>query len=285
MTGPFDSLPTSDELARLQLGASLRKLRESANMKESALARAAKVSQSQISKIENGRIAPTVAGITMILAALRPLPAVEAKILLQFDLLDLPEGDYRRIHQLGIDAKQRQFRELELRSSRIRNFEMVIISGLLQTQDYARTILRAVGPLPVEEIDAAVVARMQRQELIWDTTKSFEFVMLEAALWSVRGSTEQHLAQLDRMLQLATRPNIHIGIIPARAVLPIVINSFWIFDDGYVSAETVAAETVAISPDSIYEYTRVFKDLRRAAEFNDAASMIGAVMREIESRE
>src|ERR1700753_1140541 len=131
MTDSTDSLPTSNELSRLPLGASIRKLRKMAKMKESTLARETSMSQSQVSKIENGRIAPSLDSLRLILAVLKPLPAIEATILAQFDTLDLPDGDYRKIFHLGIDSKQRQFREFEIQSTRIRSFEMVLIPGLL----------------------------------------------------------------------------------------------------------------------------------------------------------
>ena len=49
-------------------------------------------------------------------------------------------------------------------------------------------------------MDAAVAARMRRQEVLYDTGKTFEFVITEAALRYLLCPPQVMLGQLDRLL-------------------------------------------------------------------------------------
>jgi transcriptional regulator with XRE-family HTH domain len=280
----FDILPDHRELARVQLGASIRKLRLQATMKQTALARATHMSQPKISKIEIGDVAPSADDLNVILDVLNPAEPVRLKIFDQFDLLELPEGDRKAIYELGIASKQRQFRELQDRARLIRVFDTSVIPGLLQTEAYARVIVAGLAPFPDDEVDRAVAERMRRQDHLQDAGKSFEFVVLEAALWSCPGPVEVQLAQLDRIRQLRKRPNVRFGIVRAGSPLPRVINAFWLFDEDYVSAETIASEVVSISPGSVREYVNAFSALTALATFDDADAVLSEAMVLLERR-
>ena len=63
------------------------------------------------------------------------------------------------------------------------------------------------------DIDDAVRARMQRQELLYRRDKRFHFVLTEATLRYRRSSLEVQLAQLDRLMSFSALPNVKLGII------------------------------------------------------------------------
>ena len=68
-----------------------------------------------------------------------------------------------------------------------------MISGLLQTSEYAREFLHlACGPLSYgqdeDEIDWMVAKRMQRQQVLYQPTKRVQVVMLEGTLTDARVS-------------------------------------------------------------------------------------------------
>ena len=48
----------------------------------------------------------------------------------------------------------------------LRSFEPLVIPGLLQTEDYARAVLRTRVKVTDEEIDEMVTARMDRQSIL-----------------------------------------------------------------------------------------------------------------------
>lgn len=99
-----------------------------------------------------------------------------------------------------------------------REYEPLAIPGLLQTAEYARHIFRVdVADLDVAE---AVVARLERQTILYDEQHRFEFVIHEAALrWRV-GPAAMQAAQMDRIRQVATLSNVQVGIIPIDLAAP-----------------------------------------------------------------
>ena len=93
-------------------------------------------------------------------------------------------------------------------AARIRNFEVLLFPGLLQTADYAR--YRVTGGSALHGTrhrgcrrDRA--ARMRRQEVLYDTGKTFEFVITEAALRRCSARAQVMLGQLDRLLSIGAR--------------------------------------------------------------------------------
>ncbi|XVU30031.1 helix-turn-helix domain-containing protein [Actinoplanes sp. CA-054009] len=98
----MNSLPTANELALLQLGATIRKLRDAARLSGAQLGARAHMSRSQISKIETGRISPSLEDIDRIIHALGLQQAIADEVRTQFDMLTLPESDFRKILSLGL---------------------------------------------------------------------------------------------------------------------------------------------------------------------------------------
>jgi hypothetical protein len=72
-----------------------------------------------------------------------------------------------------------------------------------------------------EGVDAAVAARMQRQSVLWDQGKTFDFVMCEAAFRMLLRPPAEMAGQLDRLLTVIGLPNVTLGIIPFGRELPI----------------------------------------------------------------
>ena len=106
----------------------------------------------------------------------------------------------------GVGGVQAGIVELEAQATRIAEFQQGMISGLLQTSEYAREFLHlACGPLSYgqdqAEIDRMVANRMQRQQVLYQPTKRVQVVMLE----EVDGPFISRLSQLRRSLA-AARP-------------------------------------------------------------------------------
>ena len=83
------------------------------------------------------------------------------------------------------------------------------------------------------DVDAAVAARIRRQEILYDpgTPRQFEFVFTEAALYMPPCPREAMLGQLDRLMAMDLS-HITIGIIPMGAELSMSpLNSFMLLDD------------------------------------------------------
>jgi hypothetical protein len=96
---------------------------------------------------------------------------------------------------------------------------MRCLDGLLQTEDYARSVMRACSPDdPDDAIERDVTARMRRQETFGqEHPPTAWFVICESVLRRVFGSPEVMRAQLDKLIELAKRPGITIQILPSSA--------------------------------------------------------------------
>ncbi|GAA0352385.1 helix-turn-helix transcriptional regulator [Streptomyces blastmyceticus] len=97
----------------------------------------------------------------------------------------------------------------------LHNFELVIIPGLLQTEEYARTLMRCgVPPVRDEEIENGVALRMNRQKRLDEPTALFNFVIFEPALRTMLGGAETMKGQLRHLLDVDEQRNVFIQILP-----------------------------------------------------------------------
>lgn len=104
--------------------------------------------------------------------------------------------------------------DFERTASLITDMSPLLIPGLLQTSDYARTIMTEDG-VPTDQISQRVAIRLgRRQEL--DRREAARFIALigEAALRQLIGTREVMAAQLGFLLEMADRSNTEIRVVP-----------------------------------------------------------------------
>ena len=188
----------------------LNGLREAAGLTGEALAGTLGWSPSKVSKIQNGRQLPTAKDVRE-WAGATCHPEVTG----------------------GEPTVQQDINELTRNAARIRNAQVTVIPGLLQTPGYARAIFTQVSAVyPAVDIDAAVEARMRRREILHEEDRTFEFIIAEAALTMPPCPPKVMLAQLDRLMISMDLENVTLGIIPERRQLAISFyNGFQLLDD------------------------------------------------------
>ncbi|MGS2587968.1 helix-turn-helix domain-containing protein [Streptomyces hebeiensis] len=106
--------------------------------------------------------------------------------------------------------------ELEWHSSRIHNMQTVHVPGLLQTEDYARSIFTAVLPaLSRLEVELRVAHRMERQQVLRrEHPIPFVGYIHEAALRMRFGGPEVSKNQLATLVEASEREHITIRVVP-----------------------------------------------------------------------
>ncbi|MFC4032891.1 Scr1 family TA system antitoxin-like transcriptional regulator [Streptomyces polygonati] len=103
----------------------------------------------------------------------------------------------------------------------ISSFEPLLIPGLLQTEETAQALLSAHWPpLDDETIVERVRARLARQALLATQTKSFNFVIGEAALRNVLTNSGAHKRQLLNLVEMGKRRNITVQVLELRGAHP-----------------------------------------------------------------
>ncbi|MEU1385334.1 MULTISPECIES: helix-turn-helix transcriptional regulator [unclassified Nonomuraea] len=263
---------TSYQQARIDLGGQLRQLREAARLSGKDLAERLRWQPSKVSRLENARQTATEDDVVVWAQAVGAAPDTTDELIRQAIALLERHDDWKQRHRSGLAAIQEDIRDLEARTKLFRVFEPGIVVGLLQTSEYARHVFRKVKRLysAADQIDAAVRVRMQRQEILYDRTRTFRFVVPESALRSALAPADVMRGQLDRLLAVSTLPNVDFGVIPFGTELPSApINGFWIYNEAMVGVATMTKDLVLRDPDDIAFYVRAFDDYAKVAEFGE----------------
>lgn len=179
----------------------LRDQRKSAGLTQQQLADEALMTRTHIAHIEAGRRTPSREDAVRLDRALGT-----GNVLASF----LPKED---------DAIADYFepaRQLEQQATRIYEFALSFVPGILQTEAYARAVLStSVPPKSEEERDKHVVARLERAKILKDPVTPVVWALLdEAALRRPFGGHKVMAEQIGHIVGLAERGRIRVHVIP-----------------------------------------------------------------------
>jgi transcriptional regulator with XRE-family HTH domain len=109
----------------------------------------------------------------------------------------------------------RSWVEHEQHAPALRIWQPGVLSGLLQTEDYARAILAADPGVTDDQVTARLAARLSRQAILSrDGPPAVWFLVDEAALRRCVGSSQSMAAQLAHLTGVARLPNVTIQVMP-----------------------------------------------------------------------
>lgn len=271
-------MPNSPRTAlRTQLAARLRELRVSARLSGEHLAGQLRWSQSKVSKIETGKTRPSADDVRAWGAATDASPEVIEALVELAQQVHVEAVSWRVSHRDGLTQRQHEVKELEAASTMVRSFQPAVVPGLLQTAEYARRVLTYADLSGQRDVPAAVAARTERQSVLYDQTKRFEFVLAEAALWWRPGPPELLLAQLDRILSVMTLSNVDVRVIPLRAeARAFYVNGFLLYetDEPLVMVETFTRELLLTEDADVDTYRDLHVRLQEGAVHGAEASKL-----------
>jgi transcriptional regulator with XRE-family HTH domain len=263
---------------RQELGSKLLALRKRARLSGVSLAERLNTTQSRISRIETGRSVPSLDDVSAWVEATQASPAELQELASLVQQLATEATSWRILHRLGLTERQRQIGELEQEASAIRVFQPTMVPGLLQLADYARRVMEQGNPSSQSDLAAAVSKRMERQTILYDQRKRFEFLITEGALRWRPGPPELMRAQLDRLASIASLPNVELGVLSLdQEAVDAYLHPFVVFelgDETLVTVETYSAELQVNEPQEVLVYQRTLESLRRAALWADQAIQI-----------
>jgi transcriptional regulator with XRE-family HTH domain len=259
---------------RTALGSELRRLRALSGISGRELARRLEISQSTVSRIESGELAPNIPQVRSWARA-----------------TDAPGEDLTRLEWLaeqalnevipfrqwrdaaGLGGMQAEIRGLEQQARYVANFQPCFVPGLLQTGEYAMRVMTTTGGAGQE---AGAMARLERQEILADRSRRFEFVMTEAALHWRSGPSGMLTAQLHRIANVATFSNVVIGVIPLDAdMLSAPTCAFVLYEDRDDGEKPLAAVETPHGRLEVSDDVQAYRDeldlLRRSAVFGESA--------------
>ncbi len=257
---------------RQSLASALRDLRRASGLSGERLARRCHLSQSKVSRIENGRLLPSVVDVDRILRALGVDQATSAELLALARVANAEYQDIRASVRRGLHHRQRELAALEADAREMRHFLPALITGLLQTPEY----MRAAMDTPVEpaagDTATAIALKLERQAVLYDKSKRFEFLLTESALRWQLCEPSVMAVQLDRLVSLSLLPNIRIGVLPlSTQIADGPYHAFVIYDDHIVTIELFTGQLALRDPKDIDHYHALASFFGSYALWDEAA--------------
>ncbi|GAA2271570.1 helix-turn-helix transcriptional regulator [Streptomyces hawaiiensis] len=222
-------MPDADPMFyRHLLSSQLQEARKKAGYSQPDVARETGWSLSKVMRLESGRV---------------KISMTDLKALINF--YDVDPDNKAQLLRAGEEARRQpwwyEYRSLlsegfqsylgyEASASVIRNFEALFVPGLLQTEEYARVALQqSVVPEKEELLDL----RIKRQERMLSESSSTElrFLIDEAALRRVVGSSELMAAQIRHLRQVSALDHVSVGVVPfSSGLYPLLRSPYVIFE-------------------------------------------------------
>ncbi|WP_327046547.1 helix-turn-helix domain-containing protein [Microbispora sp. NBC_01189] len=275
---------------RMMLGGRLRRLRESRNISRDEAGRAIRASNSKICRLELGRI---------------PFKQQDlAELLTLYGVTDSTERETMQAlaRQAGVPGWWHQYNDLlpswfgpyvglEEAASTIRTFEAQFVHDLLQTEEYARAVFRVRHRrASMFDIDRRVSLRLRRQRLLDhpDGPRLWS-VMDEAALRRPVGGRGVQRGQIERLIEVAARPDVTLQVLPFQAGGHAAAGgSFSILRfaepdlSDVVYLEQLSGALYLDKQEDVDDYTVVMSELSVQAEpAGNTESLLHAILREL----
>lgn len=126
--------------------------------------------------------------------------------------------EWRRMERAGLKAAQEARLPLYERTHRFRSYSSWLIPGLIQTPGYTTAALQAIQQRRglVDDVQAAVAARMERQHVLYEGDRRFAFLVEESVLRCGIGGSGVMRDQLHHLTTVGSLPNVSMGVVPMR---------------------------------------------------------------------
>jgi transcriptional regulator with XRE-family HTH domain len=266
-------MPTPASAQRMRVGAELRRLREAAGLSGEQVATALGWSQSKVSRIEIGRTAFTVNDVAGLLALYGVSDDGVRAELLAATAQDTGESAWI-VRAGAYPRRQASMAALEPVTRRIRQYQPVLVPGLLQTPAYTWHIAKAMG---ANDPDAVVEIRMQRQKALRARGgPRYEVVLDARALLLRTGPVDLLREQASALADRAAAPRTDLRVIPIGAVSPVSpATGFAMYEfreadsPPVVWVEALAGDTYFSAPEDVQQYSRAFETMQNFALSED----------------
>ncbi len=185
------------------------------------------MSRTRVSNIESGKLTPSLVDVELILEALGIDGPVSAEARSLARVANTEWQDHWSSRSRGLDKKQNELARLESISTEFRFFLLSMITGLLATPDYVRASLADV---PGDQ-SKTIAKKLERQHVLYDSAKSFTFVLTEQAVrWPLLPPVAMAV-QLDQLASVSRIPSVRLGVIPLGGHIPEKpLNTFTVYD-------------------------------------------------------
>jgi transcriptional regulator with XRE-family HTH domain len=256
---------------RRRLGQELRRLRELKGMTAEEVAERLLVSQSKISRLENGRRSISQRDVRDLCGVYEVEDHRIVDSLMQMAKDSRQQGWW---HSFG-DIPYSVYIGLETDAASLRVYDPQVVPGLLQTRQYAEALI--TGALPetaATDVEKRVQVRLRRQERITapDNPLRLWTVMDEAALRRVVGNRSLMRDQLEQLVEHSQLPHVTVQVIPFDMGAHPGLNGQYAIlefpdaaDSSVVYIEGVTSDLYLEKANDVQKYSVMYEHLRAQA--------------------
>ena len=258
---------TAPTVRRRQLGAQLRALREALALTLEDVEKRTGLTTAKLSRIENAKSAAKVPDVELL------AETYQCDTKLRDALTSVArDGNKRGWWFNYLDVLSPWMADqisLESSASTFRTYQSNLIPGLFQTADYARAIIsRLAVDTSDPDVEARVRVRRERQSVLTQPNPLDVWAVIhEAALRSMVGGNRTMKGQLEKLLELASLPNVTIQVMPAAAPAhrgmsgPFTILGFPEGNLDVVLVEGMLVSEWVEEPASVRVFDRAFREI------------------------
>jgi len=256
---------------RRRLGQELRRLRELKGMTAEEVAERLLVSQSKISRLENGRRSISQRDVRDLCGVYEVEDHRIVDSLMQMAKDSRQQGWW---HSFG-DIPYSVYIGLETDAASLRVYDPQVVPGLLQTRQYAEALI--TGALPetaAADVEKRVQVRLRRQERITAPENPLRLwtVMDEAALRRLVGNKSLMRDQLEHLVEQSQLPHVTVQVIPFDMGAHPGLNGQYAIlefpdaaDSSVVYIEGVTSDLYLEKPNDVQKYSVMYEHLRAQA--------------------
>ncbi|MEV8340921.1 helix-turn-helix domain-containing protein [Streptomyces niveus] len=256
---------------RRRLGQELRRLRELKGMTAEEVAERLLVSQSKISRLENGRRSISQRDVRDLCGVYEVEDNRIVESLMQMAKDSRQQGWW---HAFG-DIPYSVYIGLETDAASLRVYEPQVVPGLLQTRGYAEALI--TGALPEtspSDVEKRVSVRVRRQERVNAPEQPLRLwaVIDESALRRVVGGKELMREQLEFLVELSQLPHVTVQVLPFEmGAHPGISGHYAILefpdatDSSVVYIEGVTSDLYLEKANDVQKYSVMYEHLRAQA--------------------
>ncbi|QIB45213.1 helix-turn-helix domain-containing protein [Streptomyces aureoverticillatus] len=256
---------------RRRLGQELRRLRELKGMTAEEVAERLLVSQSKISRLENGRRSISQRDVRDLCGVYEVEDHRIVDSLMQMAKDSRQQGWW---HSFG-DIPYSVYIGLETDAASLRVYDPQVVPGLLQTRPYAEALITGALPETIPtDIEKRVQVRMRRQERIAAPENPLRLwtVLDESALRRVVGTRALMREQLEYLVEQSQLPHVTVQVIPFDMGAHPGLNGQYAIlefpdasDSSVVCIEGVTSDLYLEKANDVQQYSVMYEHLRAQA--------------------
>ncbi|SOD63509.1 Helix-turn-helix domain-containing protein [Streptomyces zhaozhouensis] len=258
---------------RRRLGQELRRLREDRQMTAEEVADRLLVSQSKISRLENGRRSISPRDVRDLCNVYEVEDAKLVESLMQMAKESRQQGWWHAFAELS--PSYSVYIGLETDASSLRVYEPQVVPGLLQTEAYAGAVISGALPeVGEDEVSSRVQVRLRRQQRILQDRTPLRLwaVVDESALRRAVGGPVTMAEQLRKLAEYSRLPHVTLQAMPFSAGAHPGVNGQYAIMEFSEAADTTVIyleggtnDLYLEKPHDVQHYSIMYEHLRAQA--------------------